>query len=301
MKTAGDLIREALRAATISGTESPVSSRDFVMGQDHLNDILRNLQSDQIHMWSETEATIPMNRGQRSYTFGADRAFTDYQYKTVEAAALAGATTINIGDNTNVNVNDTVGIALSTGVRQWVVVDALNGADSIDLASALDENVSEGANVYAYTSQIDPPVRILSVRYCDGENLSEIQTWQITRDEYFNQTDKSDTGCTNQWYFSRQLNAGVLYVWPTADNINRQLKITFIKPQEIPADQADFIAIPPEWYLGLKFQLAADLAITYAVDPNKIAVLQQKASDYMQKARDADQEFSSFSIAPECY
>jgi hypothetical protein len=298
MKTAGDLIREALRAATITGTESPVSSKDFAMGQDHLNDILRNLQSDQIHMWSETEATIPMNQGQRAYVFGTDHAFTDYIYRTA-SAAVSGATVLNIGSNTGVTIGDNIGVELSTGVRQWTTVDSLSGINSVNLDAALLASVNDSATVYIYTTGIDQPVRILSLRYSDGETYSDIQTWQISRDEYYNLTDKSDTGSTNQWYFSRQLNAGVLNVWPTADNCKRLLRITFIKPQEIPADQSENVAIPPEWYLGLKFQLATDLGVTYAVDANRLMILEQKAAAYMQKARDADQEFTSFSFAPD--
>ena len=297
MKTAGELIREALRAATISGIELPVNSKDFAAGVSHLNDILRSLQADQIHMWSETEATIPLNRGQRSYTFGTDHAFTSYQYKTASAAIL-GATTLNIGSNSGVLVGDSIGVELSTGVRQWLTVTALNGLDSVDLSGALSASVSDGATVYAYTTAIDQPVRILSVRYADGENLSELQTWHISRDEYYNITDKSDVGNVNQWYFSRQLGATVLNVWPTADNCRRLLRFTFIKPQEIPTDQADQIAVPVEWYNGLKFQLAADLGVTYAIDSNKQMILEQKAATYMQKARDADQDFTSFSVHP---
>jgi len=225
-------------------------------------------------------------------------AFTDYQYRTAEAAIL-GATALNIGSNTGVSIGDNIGIELSTGIRQWTTVDSLSGVDSVNLDAALLASVDDEATVYIYTTGIEQPVRILSIRYADTETSSEIQTWQLAREDYYNLADKTSTGSSNQWYFSRQLNAGVLNVWPTADSCRRLLRMTFIKPQEIPEDQSENVGIPPEWFLGLKFQLAADLGATYAIDSTKQALLEQKAAIYMQKARDADQEFSSFSFAPD--
>ncbi len=74
-KTAGDLIRDALRAATISGIALPVQSEDFVQGESALNDILMSLQTEQIHVWAQTEALIPLNPDQTKYVFGTDHAF----------------------------------------------------------------------------------------------------------------------------------------------------------------------------------------------------------------------------------
>ncbi len=83
-KTAGDLIRDALRAATISGIALPVQSEDFVQGESALNDILMSLQTEQIHVWAQTEALIPLNPDQTKYVFGTDHAFTNYVYTTSE-------------------------------------------------------------------------------------------------------------------------------------------------------------------------------------------------------------------------
>lgn len=299
-KTAGDLIRESLRAATISGINIPVTSEDFAQGEAHLNDILSMLQSDQIHLWSETEAIIPMVANQKSYLFGTDHVFTDYVYQTVQVAALSGATTLNIGSNTGVTIGDNIGIELSTGVRQWTTVDSLSSTDSVVLDSAITSDVSVGATVYIYTIGIAQPVRVLSVRYTDNYTANEIQTSQIAREDYYNLTDKSSTGNVNQWYFSRQIEGGVLNVWPIASSCKNVLRMTFIKPQTIPADQSENVKVPSEWFLALKFQLAADLGTTYNIDPQRLMILEQKAANYMQQARNNDQEYSSFSFAPEC-
>lgn len=295
-KTAGDLIRDSLRAATISGIELPISNSDFVQGQNALNDILANFQTKQIHLWSETEATIPMNIDQQKYKFGTDPAFTDYIYTTA-IAANSGATVLDVLSTIGMTTGDNIGIELSTGVRQWLILTVVD-ANTVSLSAPLAAAVNTLASVYSYTVGIDQPVRILSIRFANNEGDVDITTNKISRDEYYNQTTKSTSGMVNTWYFSRQLNYGELNVWPVANNCRNILHITFIKPQYVPEDQSENILIPPEWYIALKWRLAADLALIYGVDANRQMIMEQKAAIYIGDAMGTDNEFSSFSFVP---
>lgn len=299
-KTAGDLINEALRAANITGTDMPVEASDFANGFTCLNDVLLILQSDQIHIWSETEAFLPMTTDTQSYTLGVsgDHCFTDYESTTVSVIALSGATTIDVGSTSGMTAGDNIGIELDDGTRQWTTIDTVTDSNTLVLDAALTDDISVDATVYAYTTGIDQPVRILSVRYADSLTTDEMPTSQVSRDEYFNQPTKSSTGSTNSWYYSRQLSAGKFYVWPVAANVRNLIRFTFIKPQYIPEDQSENILIPPEWFLPLKLKVAAELGLIYAIDPEKQVMLEQKAQIYMDKALGIDSEFSSFSFHP---
>ena len=186
-----------------------------------------------------------------------------------------------------------------TAFGEHGVVAGMNGSIAQVIDTALTADVAASASVYVYTTKIDQPVRILSIRYADGPIYDEIPTWQVSRDEYYNQPSKTATGATNSWYYWRDLSIGKLNIWPIADNCTRVLRFSFIKPQYIPEDQSEDILIPPEWYAPLKFKLAADLGITYAIDPNKQIVLEQKAAQYLEDAMSTDNEFSSFSFYPE--
>lgn len=295
-KTAGDLIRDSLRAATISGISLPVESDDFAQGEIALNDILLNLQTKKVHIWSETEAVIPLNPNQQKYVFGTDHAFTDYVYTTANSA-LIGATTLNVVSTTGMATGDNIGIELSTGVRQWTTLTVVDG-DTVTLGDALTAAVDDLASVYAYTTGIDQPIRVESVRYSDNYTANEISTEGVARDTYFNQSSKDATGSVNNWYFSRKLDVGELYVWPVASDCKNLLRITFLKPQYIPEDQSENILIPPEWYIALKFKLAADLGIIYAIDPNKQMMLEQKAALYLKDAMESDDDNAPFQFYP---
>lgn len=295
-KTAGDLIRDALRAATISGISLPVQSEDFAQGESALNDILMSLQTEQIHIWAQTEALIPLNPDQTKYVFGADHIFTNYVYTTA-SAAIATATALTVVSTAGMTTGDFIGVELADGTRQWTTL-TVTGATTLTLAAALTGDVDDLSSIYTYTTATDQPVRIDSVRYADTYTSDEISTSMVARDEYFNQPSKTTSGAVNTWYFQRNLDFGHLYVWPIADNCKRLLRITFIKPQYIPEDQSEDILIPPEWYVALKFKLAADLAMSYGVDANRQMMLEQKAAIYLQKAISSDDDGASFQFTP---
>ena len=295
-KTAGDLIRDALRAATISGISLPVQPEDFAQGESALNDILMSLQTEQIHVWAQTEALIPLNPDQTKYVFGTDHTFTNYVYTTA-SAAIATATSLTVVSTTGMTTGDFIGVELADGTRQWTTL-TVTGATTLTLAAALTGAVDDLASIYTYTTATDQPVRIDSVRYADTYTSDEISTTMVARDEYFNQPSKTTSGAVNTWYFQRNLDFRYLYIWPIADNCKRLLRITFIKPQYIPEDQSEDILIPPEWYVALKFKLAADLAMSYGVDANRQMMLEQKAAIYLQKAISSDDDGASFQFTP---
>lgn len=291
-KTVGDLVRDSLRAAAISGIQIEADESDFAQGFSALNDLLAAWQAKQIHIWSETEAVMPLNSGQSKYVFGTDHAFTDYQYTTADAA-ISGATALDVGSTAGALAGDFIGIELSTGVRQWTTVATVTDSDTFALTDALEAAVNDGASVYVYRTACDIPVRFTSVRYADSHTSDEVSTWQISRQEYYDQTSKTAQGAVNQWYYSRQLTNSYLNVWPTANSCTNLIRFTFIKPQYVAQDQSEDVQVPPEWYNAIKWQLAADLGAIYNIDANKQMLLEQKAQIYLNDAIGSDTDFSS--------
>lgn len=299
-KTAGDLIREALRASTITGAEMPVEYADFANGQTALNDILSHWQAQGIHLWSETEAVLPLNPNQQSYTLGVngDHCFSAYVY-TTGLAALAGSTALDVVSTTGMTAGDNIGIELSTNVRQWTTIATVVDGNSLTLSAPLQASVDNLASIYTYTDLIDQPLRILSVRYSDEFPFDELPVNQVSREEYYEQPTKTTTGSATSWYYSRQLNAGLLSIWPVAARAENVLRFTFVKPQYIPTDQTDYVQIPAEWFLPLKWAVACELGTTYAIDPARQAVNEAKAANFLQTALDADVEVASFYVEPD--
>lgn len=322
VKTAGDIIRDALRAANISGISVPIEDEDFEQGRIALNDILAWLQTQQIHLWSQTEAFLPLVKNKKKYSFPGDRAY-EYHICTRTTAAHNGPSVFDLNSGVlleiapdtvlvfddgrirlktidGVQVGDVSGIELPNGDMWWSTITQV-GEDWVQVADDFPSFLDENAIVYIARNQIDIPVRVLDARYswrC-GEDVTPMR--QEARKDYFDQPTKGTIGNANTWYYDRQLSAGHLYLWPVAQKYTEVVTFTYIKPQYIPEDQAEQIQVPPEWYLPLKNKLAAELGIMYAIDPNKQAILEAKAANYVEDALGTDDEFSSFSFYPDRY
>lgn len=302
LKTAGDLINEALRAATITGSQMPVEDDDFAKGFTALNDVLKFWQTKQIHLWSETEALLPLNPNQQKYSLGVggDHCFTDYVY-TTGVAALSGVTSIDVASTAGMANGDNIGIELSTNVRQWTTILSVVDGNTLTLNAPLSASMNTGATIYVYTIGIDQPIRILNARFSNDRRYDDLPITIISRQEYYDQTMKDTTGLVTNIYYSRQLGIGHLSVWPVANRASNFLSFTFIKPQYIPEDQSEDVLIPDEFYLALKWAVAAELGTIYAIDANRQVVLEAKAASMLEEALSTDVEFVGFNVEPGCY
>jgi len=300
LKTAGDLVREALRDATITGAEMPVENVDFARGTTALNDLLAHWQAQGIHLWSHTEAVLPLNPSQASYDIGLSgtHCFTNYVFTTVRTAAILGATTLEVTSTTGMTNGDFIGVELSNGTRQWTTLTIVD-SDTVTLGAALTASSTAGAEVYTYTAKIDQPVRVLDARYAYNQTDYEIPMRQQSRKEYYDQPNKTVQGASNLWYYDRQLTTGKLLIWPLANICKNVIRFTFIRPQYVTEDQIEDILIPSEWYLPLKWAVAADLAVGNGVDLQRQQLIEQKAALSLQNALDNDVEVEAWSIQPD--
>lgn len=297
-KTAGDLVRESLLDASITGAETPVEVFHFEMAMTALNSELTYLQTTGVNLWRETEAFLPLNPGQAKYVLGVggDHCFTDGVY-TMASAFDATDTSFTVTSTAGMVAGMNIGFELADGTRWWDEIDTV--ADSTTVTTVNGASGAGSGTVYAYTSLIDQPVRILDARAADRYDWDEITAEQISRQEYYRQPSKLSTGITNSWYYSRQLSVGHLMVWPVASNCRQVLRFSFVKPMTIPTDQAEQVQIPQEWYLALRWAVAASLAVTNQIDPQRIALCMANAERYKADALSIDNEMDSFSIQPE--
>lgn len=299
-KTAGDVVRDALRDASIVGAEQPIQAVDFARGFSAMNDLLAQWQTQGTHLWSETEAILPLNPSQAKYSLGVggDHCFTDYVYTTTKLAYAASATSIDVSTTTGMTIGDFIGIELSSGSRYWTTIANVVDSDTVTITTGLSGAASLGASVYTYTTKIDRPLRIAAARYASTQTEGEVPIIQWSRQDYYDQPVKYDQTSVNQWYYSPQLSNGQLSVWGTARTCAEVLRFTFTKPQYVAQDQSEDVLIPVEWYLPLKWCVASELAVTYGLDPARIQLIEMKASTFLAQALDNDEEMAPFSVHP---
>lgn len=122
----------------------------------------------------------------------------------------------------------------------------------------------------SYSLNPERPVRILSARL----KRSGIETpmFRMSRDEYDELPQKLSTGLPTQFYYDRQKEDALFYVWPVlAASAGETVEITYEREFE-DVDINDNIDLPGEWWDVAVLQLASRLVHAYGSEAAKASV-----------------------------
>lgn len=294
-----ELIKDALILLGAVGADQSVSSEDNNLANRALNRLIKAWQGQGIHLWTETEATVFLIKGQESYALNAasgDHASKTVVETTLSAAEASGQTILSITDTTGMTASDNIGIELDDGTRQWTTISSVDSSTQVTVAAALTGAAASGSSVYSYTTKLARPLDIISVRVKDNGGY-ETRTRRVGRDDYFTQGDKSAQGKVIQYYYDPQLSTGRLYVWPTSDNVDDRLKITYRRSLEDVDSGTDTFDFPQEWLDALTYNLAVRLAPAFGKQ-QKLQSLAPLAEKFKQDMLDYDHEKGSVTIIP---
>lgn len=195
-----------------------------------------------------------------------------------------------------------------------VAIDEEATADILEVArEGLDLMLkswqNKGVNVFLKSSMsvpcttnrnytLDPvrPLEIETVRYKDS---SELTMERMTRAEYDRLPVKTTNGIPTQFYYDRQREAAVLYVWPVPASVTTQtLEITYIRELEDVAFD-DVVDLPGEMWNAAVYCLADELADDFpAQNPALAERVARKAFQLRNEALAFDREGSIFFAGP---
>jgi hypothetical protein len=134
------------------------------------------------------------------------------------------------------------------------------------------------------------PVRIHSVRYKSGSIETPME--KLTANEYDTLPDKTTTGTPTTWFYDKQREAALLYIWPLLSAASGQtLEITYEREIEDVDDKGAVLDVPGEWWDAVVYGLGERLTVALNVQNQGIA---QMARDALFIALADDQEESIF-------
>ena len=203
---------------------------------------------------------------------------------------------LNYRDKT---AGDRIGIEIDDGSRFWDDVVTVDSATQVTINNGVPSAATTANTVYTYATAIARPMRILQARFAETITASEIPVRQWSRDEYFDQPDKDSGGTVVNQYYTPTLTLGRLFVWQVANDINQVLRFTFVDTIEIPTDTADPLEVPSEWYLPLKWAIAAELGPSRGLSDNRQVILESKAATTLQEVLAFDVERDSLQFQPD--
>lgn len=189
--TAGELIENALRDARIIAAEQPVQPKDLSAGIRAINLIIKHWQAQGIHLWSETQAIVPLVTGQRKYLLGPNgdevAVASTFFDTTLTVAGVAtddrltvAATSGTTKDGQSISISaapDILATDPAASLQDWTAINTTLELDAIGLvvtqvgnstASGADYPISTTAGVtyqleftYAEVSNISMDVFVL--------------------------------------------------------------------------------------------------------------------------------------------
>lgn len=122
----------------------------------------------------------------------------------------------------------------------------------------------------SYTLDPVRPIRILNARL--KRNGIETPMVRMTREDYDTLPVKTTTGLPTQFYYDRQKEAALLYVWPVLSVANGET-IEFSYERELADITAgtDVLDMPVEWHEAVIYNLASRLTEDYPDCPPSVA------------------------------
>jgi hypothetical protein len=134
-----------------------------------------------------------------------------------------------------------------------------------------------------------------------GNTPTEIPMARLNRDDYVNLPNKAFQGRPLQFWVNRQLNNPILNLWPVpSDQFITAQVIVWVKRYIMDVgSMTQEIEIPQRWYDAVVYVLAARLAEeTPTVDPQMIAILDQKAQRALLEAENEERDDSPIYLTP---
>lgn len=297
-----DIVEKAFSYAGVKEDEQSLQAAERKSGFLSLNLMIKAWQAQRLHLWAKREAVIFLDVGKTDYNLGVsgDEAcdFDDFISSSLTADEIATDTVIAVADTTGMLAADNVGIKLDAGTRHWTTIVSVDSSTQITITVGLPSAAASGNSVFTFTNFIERPLRILSVRNSKFSSSSEFEIRQFSRNEYFNQPNKTETGAVVNYYFSPQLDQARFYVWPTAATVDDFLRVTFERNLEDVDVNADNLDFPIEWAETIIFNLAARVSVEYDAPVSKQEKLSVLANSTLDVLLGYDEEPSSLNIQP---
>ena len=300
-QTRNEIITDAYQYIGIYGPSDTISNEDLVFANRILNRMVKAWEAQGIHLWTQTEATLYMPvTGVQSYTLsstGADASDTVVE-TTLSADEALGQTELSVTSSAGMTASDVCIIVLDDGTTEDTTIASVDSSTQITVDDALTSAAASGNLVFTYTTKINPPLKIDSVRVRDSID-NDLTLEEKSRQEYFDIHDKDLEGTPQFYYMDKQRDNSVLYIWPTNDDVTNRLKLTYRRRLEDFDSAADNPDFPQEWLEALVLSLALRLAPAFGKDAKAIQTIGPMATAAVDKMLEYDTESGSLRMIPD--
>lgn len=245
------------------------------------NLVLKEWQSQGMHLWAETEGSLFLKVGQEKYDFRQSTTHVTNEHfeTTTTADTAAGVYAFNVTSADDIQRDDVIGIVQNDNDMFWTTVTFVNGTE-IKVKDAITLTTNSGAFVRNYRDTFIPVSRVTDVRRKEGTDY-EIQIVNASREEYFALPNKDQTGTPIQAYYDRQDVAGekygVMYLWNSPISSVPVINFTYERKLQVMTQAAETIDLPEYAQEAFIYNVAAKLIPKYGASQAVAALIMSEA------------------------
>ena len=278
--TFNDIAEEAFDILQIGQDGDTFGGNEQVRSRKSMNFMLKAWEGQGIHLWSLTEGSLFLVKGQFKYNFATANLANTWFETTLSADEAAGQNILSMTSTTDITVADVIGIVLDDNTTHWTTVLSKTST-TVTIAVVLPSAAVSGSFVRTYVANsFIPANRVMETRRRERAEY-EIDMNFESRKDYFHLPDKVTTGKPIQSYFSRQLAEGDMYLWPAPDDTEIVINFTYERPIQVISAGTDNFDIPDYWYEAVIYNLAERLILKFGCTEKRAIFIKAAAKEYL--------------------
>lgn len=301
-QTRTEIIENAYSLLGLLGEGQTLTSARMTLAVKFFNMMIKTYQAQGLHLWKEEEVYLFLDKNVNDYNLGnlaASPAKACYRedavLTTLSLNAVTSATSLTLGSTTGMTIGDYIGIVLSDNSLFWTTIATIPTSTTVTITTGLSAASVANKNVYTFTTLIDKPMRIHSVRRVLGSisSPSSIEVSNFSHEEYFRQPNKNLSNTPLAFYYQPRTTYGQFHLWPGSNTSQIYLEVTMergIFDLDSATDIPDF---PDEWIEVLTWQLAVRLAVPYGREDKASKMIVPVGAELLEGVLSWDAEINS--------
>ena len=292
------IIQSAFEIVGVAVQGENLETEEITVANRVLNTMLKAWIVHGLQVWKRKTYTItPLIADKQFYDLGTHETFS-----TTTITGTGTVATITLANHSYVTGD---------------IVDITSQASGTDHESTDNAITVTGNNTFTFTGTgttsttvtvglsdnytLMRPERILEADRVssDGDRVS---LTELSRNEYNNLPNLTDSGTPIQFHYERKLNAGRFYIWPTADSSavsDYTIEMVYQSQIEDMDASTDDLDMPQEWIEPVTYGLAYRLAQRYGMKGSERDRLRLDSEYMIKLAKDYDYEDGSVFFEPE--
>jgi len=226
---------------------------------------------------------------------------SSYSTTTLTADSPTSDTTLTVSSITGFTNGDSIGVELDNGDMHWTTINGVPSGSVITLTTGVPSTATTGNYVYAYTTRLSRPLRVLqayTVINSVTTSSSDIPVRIVTTEEFLTLSNKTTEQYPLYLNYEPLLGNGTFKIWPRFSNGDRVVVIRYHRALEDFDATGDTPDFPQEWNLPLIYELAVALAPTYNVEVTKLSTLRKERDKWVSEVSENDYEEGSIYFQP---